>query len=369
MILQNPYMQAGNAIRLAGDLRRAASYKKYAWSKLNQLKTMMVMSGSNMIKKYYSVEGGCVDIIVQSVAGMDSIYINACSGGGNCKLELGSVEISSLTIAIKVKMSDTKGEYTGVREYLVDWGDGEVLKISMTHLNDSFASISHTYNDTGSYDVSVKAWPRKTLNSGGGPTSPTTRKAYARMATITDIPIVTHANMIALPWALVDASTIDWDLSSGDITRSNYIFRFSGGSFGRFGSAKTEITVDLTDENVSQMVGIASIEIMPASEFPAHQIGVYKDGVFHGTASVSYDAPTTPQRTKIVDLGDVSELTTVEFKDTGDYAFLDPIGDSRITGSSFNDDNILVTNVNNTEQVKFYPYDCIKTKTLAVTVT
>jgi hypothetical protein len=385
MILQNPYMQAGNAIRLGGDLRRAASYKKYAWSKLNQLKTMMVMSGSNMIKKYYSVEGGCVDIIVQSVAGMDSIYINACSGGVKCSFSVSLTSQSSTTIVID--LADWKDDKnSGFVDYLIDWGDDEGIAITdHTPDDDSGLPVGHVYEEAGTYTITAKGLRRKgqlIVDRKGyfKATMPPHRQVYTAPIQLDG---VDHANMLAEEWTLITSSTRDipWDDVSAYNRSSNGGMSDYDGKHNQFrtgyyrtaytpagffssavwfaGKSEHDISAYPTEYGkaliVARVNGDAGWSIGPPD--PDHKCGVYADGVLLGVSTRETELQFTQSKAWEVPAG----TSQVTMKDTNDYSYSDH-GDTSLTAVKF-------WETNGQDMVIINPYDCLAVKSLTVTVT
>jgi hypothetical protein len=283
MILQNPYSQAGNAIRLGGDLRRAASYKKYAWSKLNQLKTMMYMSGSNMIKKYYSVEGGCVDIIVQSVAGMDSIYINACSGGG-CKVVLSlsgdTVPARNAKINIKHSGMDNDGGFNGIGS--VGWGDG-IASFVGNAPNDTELNRTHQYATSGTYTITYTGMARKFFKSTGSMTAPSkTLTHYKREITNQVNASTAHSVCTALPWS------VDTGIGLNDKACRHGIF--GSGSNWDCIQGYDETIIDLTGEEGGKIwAHVTATQGLASTDPDVHAMGTVNDvkvanvGIFSST--------------------------------------------------------------------------------------
>ncbi len=159
------FFKNGNGIQLVGDLRRAGSWIKYAQRQLVNLKSWMRLADTNMGKKYYSVEGGCVDIIINSVAGMDRIWIKACAGGVACEVFVYTsdstppdVDYALITVEMEFKKNGTEVETDSVY-YHVDFGDG-YHKLFERPNSDRW-QVDHAYGDTGGFEITVTAWAKR----------------------------------------------------------------------------------------------------------------------------------------------------------------------------------------------------------------
>ncbi len=378
----------GNGITLSGDTSLGARYVKYAQRKLVELKVMMRLQGSNMINKAYWLNGGCIEIMVRSVAGMDKIHVHACVTGVSCTFKLELVSIVGDDVTVKVSdWNDGKGYddfglpaiFVGPPTvYFIDWGDEEGTLISNPTGKDR--TTTHQYENTGQgYSISVKGIRIKsTIQVDGEGLIRHNPEPFAGGSLAT-----THADMLSQSEQIVTSVTPDTPLTGvttsgvpqGGITdvdgksndfRSGYHrSKFTGPPSsavwlaGRsvfditavtatYGKALSILTVDANDQ--------AGLSGSPLKD-DNHRCGLYADGVKIATPTRLTMPNPKGSRSYLIPTGTES----VELKDISDYAF------SNVQSGSLNTVDFWRTD--NAETLFIFPYDCVAINGLAVTVT
>jgi hypothetical protein len=311
---------------------------------------------------------------------MDSIYINACSGGVKCSFSVELYSKSSTQIVIYLyDWSDDKD--IGSIDYLVDWGDGEGSFFRDAAANGVYSG--HVYEEAGSYTISAKGLRRKgqlIVDRKGyfKATMPPHRNVYGATFTLDG---VDHANMLAEDWTLIDSSTQDvpWDDVSadphssqggmtdqdgtGNLFRTGY-FRANYKPAAELNSAvwfagKSEHDITATTSQYGSALIVARVNgdagWVTGPPDTDHKCGVYADGVLLGVAS----RETELSGTKAWEVP--SGTAAVTMKDTNDYSY-----------SDYNDESlnsVMFWDTNNQDIVIINPYDCLALAGLAVTVT
>lgn len=329
------FHKAGNDVLLAGDTQRASLWIAYAQRQLVNLKTWMRLAGSNMGKKIYTVDAGCVDIIIQSVASMDKVYIRACPEG-KCKSKVRIISNVGDTISIGVTPLDIPDTlYSPL--VMVFWGDTYSTR-SVTAENNEEQVFTYKYKTSATYSIKVVVAERVSAREIV-PTSTYTsyyREAPSDYTSYEEA----HAVCLALPWGVVDntlATVESRGTGSGD-----------GSGYG-WKMGKVVLTFDTSEIPSSAMFDIHTAHGNANNNNPVSFPVMRIDGVNNG-AFANRPHPPFPIRQSQGFDPMPTNLTQIEFGDNNEYEFVNEIG--FFTSG---------TNI----QSGFFPIDCKVTKTLS----
>jgi hypothetical protein len=294
---------------------------------------------------------------------MDSIWIMACSGGG-CKvtMSVSAYDANEITLDVLYDVGSARVDKTLTGwQCHIDWGDDEG---SFTSGGKGVTkSVTHEYADEGEYTITVNAWNAKKLESGGSSSSPTTAVGYSKNQD--GIPTAAnHALCLAKEWEVTTTGTENTAGFTGT-RRVRYTAWFDSPDFG-WEMHKITMAIDLSGEKTGKMIGILQYNTDTASNVfgvpdVLHRPAIYKNG------ELLMNVPnngrlTRGDITEYLLLSSLSELTEIEFKDLGDYAFPaahNPAGEV---------EDYFIKLSSGTFTCTFHPYDCKAKKTLTVTV-
>lgn len=313
-----------------------------------------VHGNSAIINRMYKPIKG-TKVLIKSHDGHDYIKIHV-EGGVGCSVAIKAEDLGGLEVKLTIKYIPRTGD-TLPRGWasVIKWGDGE--EYFQTGLAGQERFRTKTYESAGDYTVTVKAWNVKLLDSGLSPTSPMTASGYVKHGDeVFTNEADAWANMMAKPWALVNAATKDFaGISIGNRSRCAYFVTGRAFPSYEYAAERAVLDIDLSEQkNKVKLIGIVSVISSGRNPIADRHIGVYKNGTLYGEIAPAQRPPA--ELTRYLELGDVSELTQIDLKDDDNYSFQAGTGAVK-----------MVTNGDN-HTALFLPYDCLAQKKKKVTV-